>query len=92
MTILFQIMAGSMHRCSEGAVHLEEDCVGVLPTGEVRQWLNAEHNFDWIGKAMMSVFVVAVQDDWQNILFAATDGTAEGQVISDFKVVWAKDA
>ena len=75
-----QLLAGKMHYCTDPLVHREEECVGEELSGSAtRQWLNEPSNFDWIGRAVSTVYTVSTGADWNRIMFAAIDATDVGK-------------
>ena len=66
-----QLFQGKFWRCTDpSATHLDE-CVGTFvgpdgTTGE-RLWVNPVFNFDHIGRAMLTLFVVTTMDGWFDV-------------------------
>lgn len=45
-------------------------------------WVNQEYNFDDLGKALMSLFVLSSRDGWVNIMYTGLDAVGEDQQVS----------
>jgi len=74
-----QILGGRMMYCSDIHVHSQFDCVGVdNHTGQERLWLPRQLQYSWIGSAMLSMFVLASQDNWEMHMYAGIDATSKG--------------
>jgi hypothetical protein len=75
-----QILGGRMMYCSDIHVHSQFDCVGVdHHTGQERLWLPRQLQYSWIGSAMLSMFILASQDNWEMHMYAGIDATHKGQ-------------
>lgn len=46
------------------------DC---LAADSRNQWINRKYNFDDLGKALMSLFVLSSRDGWVNIMYTGLD-------------------
>ena len=74
-----QVLGGRLKYCSDIHVLYEDDCVGVDPmTGVQRTWLKRQLQYHAIGPAMLSMFVLASQDNWEMHMYAAIDATTGG--------------
>jgi voltage-dependent calcium channel T type alpha-1G len=75
-----QVMGGRLMYCSDIHALEQRDCVGIDPvTGESRMWLKRQLQYNWIGEAMLSMFVLASQDNWEMHMYAAIDATQKGK-------------
>jgi hypothetical protein len=74
-----ELLQGRMHYCSELLIFRQEDCTGTDVHGNARHWLNFDRNFDWFGESWVTVFIIGTLDDWQQVLFAATDSGGVGK-------------
>jgi len=50
-------------------VHTKEDCLA-YPN---HQWINSDYNFDHLGQALLTLFVIASKDGWVNIMYTGID-------------------
>ena len=62
--------------CSDPTIFHRQDCVGVAATGLQRRWETQDVNFDWIGDALVSVYVVSSGDHWPRRMYAGMDSTS----------------
>jgi len=83
-----ELLQGGMHYCSDQLIFLPEDCIGADAHGNARRWLNFDRNFDWFGESWVTVFIVGTQDDWQQVLFAATDSGGVGKGLQRHAQEW----
>ena len=56
--------------------------------GNTRHWLNFNRNFDWFGESLVTVFIVGTQDNWQQVLYAATDSGGVGKGLERHAQEW----
>ncbi|CUG88426.1 voltage-gated ion channel protein, putative [Bodo saltans] len=70
-----QLFAGAMRSCSNSPrpILTEVDCIAAGYT-----WENTGFNFDNLGQALLSLFVVSSLEKWQDVLFAAMDSVDAG--------------
>lgn len=61
--------------CNDARVFREQDCLGVFNTTQElpRYWQNEDHNFDNIGNAMLTLFVMASGDSWVDVMWSGVD-------------------
>jgi len=45
-------------------------------------WVNRKYNFDDLGKALMSLFVLSSRDGWVNIMYTGLDAVGVDQQVS----------
>ncbi|XP_063362295.1 voltage-dependent T-type calcium channel subunit alpha-1G-like isoform X2 [Cydia amplana] len=73
-----QLFKGAFFYC-EGAniknVKNKSDCLGI----EGNVWVNRKYNFDDLGKALMSLFVLSSRDGWVNIMYTGLDAVGVDQ-------------
>ena len=79
-----QLFAGTFWRCTDPSVAGVAECFGAFSdpaTGhsEARAWVNAVLNFDHIGNAMLTLFVVSTRDRWFDVALDAMDATEAGR-------------
>lgn len=53
------------------------DCLAI----EGNVWLNRKYNFDDLGKALMSLFVLSSRDGWVNIMYTGLDAVGVDQQV-----------
>ena len=54
------------------------DCVA----DKRNQWVNRKYNFDDLGKALMSLFVLSSRDGWVNIMYTGLDAVGVDQQVT----------
>lgn len=69
-----QLFKGSFYYCIKGDVTNRTECVSQY--GE-KAWVNQEYNFDDLGQALMSLFVLSSRDGWVNIMYNGLDAVGE---------------
>jgi voltage-dependent calcium channel T type alpha-1G len=76
-----QLFKGTFFYC-EGenikGVRNKTDCLAI--DGNV--WINRKYNFDDLGKALMSLFVLSSRDGWVNIMYTGLDAVGVDQQVS----------
>lgn len=76
-----QLFKGAFFFC-EGAnikhVKNKTDCLSI----EGNAWVNRKYNFDDLGKALMSLFVLSSRDGWVNIMYTGLDAVGVDQQVS----------
>lgn len=77
-----QLFKGTFFFC-EGenikGVKNKTDCLAIQ--GNV--WINRKYNFDDLGKALMSLFVLSSRDGWVNIMYTGLDAVGVDQQVSE---------
>lgn len=69
---------GTFYYCegpSLEGVKNSEDCLRIDGRN---QWINRKYNFDDLGKALMSLFVLSSRDGWVNIMYTGLDAVGVG--------------
>ncbi|KAL9871929.1 ca[2+]-channel protein alpha[[1]] subunit T isoform 1-T4 [Glossina fuscipes fuscipes] len=73
-----QLFKGTFFYC-EGEnikhVHNKTDCLSIPGNA----WVNRKYNFDDLGKALMSLFVLSSRDGWVNIMYTGLDAVGVDQ-------------
>ncbi|XP_049285506.1 voltage-dependent T-type calcium channel subunit alpha-1G isoform X3 [Anopheles funestus] len=73
-----QLFKGTFYYC-EGenikGVKNKQDCLDI----EGNVWINRKYNFDDLGKALMSLFVLSSRDGWVNIMYTGLDAVGVDQ-------------
>jgi len=71
------LLGGRTSYCTDVAVEAKANCSGVDESlGEVRTWRERQLTYGNIGSAMLSMFVLASQDNWEMHMYAGVDATA----------------
>lgn len=77
---MLQLFKGAFFYC-EGtnlkSVKNKSDCLAI--DGNV--WVNRKYNFDDLGKALMSLFVLSSRDGWVNIMYTGLDAVGVDQQV-----------
>lgn len=75
-----QLFKGTFYHCEGPAikhVHNKTDCLA-----DARNvWVNRKYNFDDLGKALMSLFVLSSRDGWVNIMYTGLDAVGVDQQV-----------
>ena len=71
-------MFGGMYAmCNDPTVNGRLDCVGTFEDERgfliSRAWMSLPYNFDWIGKAVLTLFETATLDEWLDVMYHAMD-------------------
>lgn len=84
---LLQLFKGAFFYC-EGtnlkSVKNKSDCLAI--DGNV--WVNRKYNFDDLGKALMSLFVLSSRDGWVNIMYTGLDAVGVDQQVLLKLLLW----
>lgn len=77
-----QLFKGAFYYC-EGPdiknVRNKTDCLA----DKRNVWLNRKYNFDDLGKALMSLFVLSSRDGWVNIMYTGLDAVGVDQQVRE---------
>jgi hypothetical protein len=65
-----QFLLGRMGSCSDTVVWRKEECAGVDASGVPLLWRTHPVNFDNLYRAIVAMFILATQDDWQGHMVA----------------------
>ena len=75
-----QLFKGAFFYC-EGpdviSVRNKTDCLA----DKRNTWMNRKYNFDDLGKALMSLFVLSSRDGWVNIMYTGLDAVGVDQQV-----------
>lgn len=81
----FQLFKGAFHYCKG------ENITGINNRSECEfrglKWENQKYNFDDLGKALMSLFVLSSRDGWVNIMYTGLDAVGENQQVIRLKLI-----
>jgi voltage-dependent calcium channel T type alpha-1G len=79
--LFLQLFKGAFYYC-EGPdiknVRNRTDC----ERNKENVWVNRKYNFDDLGKALMSLFVLSSRDGWVNIMYTGLDAVGVDQQVS----------
>ncbi|ESO07430.1 hypothetical protein HELRODRAFT_170765 [Helobdella robusta] len=74
-----QLFKGTFYHCDGPELYdvkNKSDCLG---KGVEYRWLNRKYNFDHLGHALMTLFVLASMDGWVNIMYSGLDAVGVDQ-------------
>ncbi|ESO12678.1 hypothetical protein HELRODRAFT_148954, partial [Helobdella robusta] len=74
-----QLFKGTFYYCdgpNVSSVKNKTDCTNMGPP---YRWINRKYNFDNLGQALMSLFVLASRDGWVNIMYTGLDAVGVDQ-------------
>ncbi|QDZ20321.1 voltage-gated calcium/sodium channel protein [Chloropicon primus] len=75
--IAVKYFGGKFSYCNDQEVYGRVDCVGsfIDDSGVLipRTWVLPEHNFDWVGKGVLTLFEIATLDEWLDVMYAGQD-------------------
>eukprot|EP01047_Picozoa_sp_COSAG01_P033914 COSAG01_NODE_2519_length_7522_cov_6.051192_1_plen_1559_part_10 len=74
------LFSGLMHRCSDGSVWGQPDCVGSIVTSceiGLRQWTLPVNNFDDVGSGFVTLYEVATLEGWVEVMHNTMDAADE---------------
>jgi voltage-dependent calcium channel T type alpha-1G len=78
---LFQLFKGTFYFCEgESIKGIKNKTECLSKHGNV--WINRKYNFDDLGKALMSLFVLSSRDGWVNIMYTGLDAVGVDQQVS----------
>jgi len=70
-----QLIGDTTSYCSDLYISNKADCNGLDDSGNLVEWRVRTMRYNWIGNAMLAMFILASQDNWQCAMYAATDAT-----------------
>lgn len=76
----FQLFKGMFFYCDGPNiknVRTKSDCLA----DKRNAWVNRKYNFDDLGKALMSLFVLSSRDGWVNIMYTGLDAVGVDQQV-----------
>ena len=81
--IAVKYFGGKFSYCNDPTVTGRVDCVGnyIDAAGILvpRTWTLPEHNFDWVGKGVLTLFEIATLDEWLDVMYSSQDITGTNQ-------------
>lgn len=81
-----QLFKGAFYYCDGPDiknVRNKTDCLA----DKRNMWLNRKYNFDDLGKALMSLFVLSSRDGWVNIMYTGLDAVGVDQQVREIHAV-----
>lgn len=76
----FQLFKGAFYYCkgeNSRGIRNKTECL----TDPNNMWVNQKYNFDDLGKALMSLFVLSSRDGWVNIMYTGLDAVGVDQQV-----------
>ena len=75
--IAVRYFGGKFSYCNDPSVSGRIDCVGNFIDSDgilmPRAWNLPDHNFDWVGKGVLTLFEIATLDEWLEVMYSAQD-------------------
>ena len=80
----FQLFKGIFYYCDgpdaeKGYIHNKTECLAL--SGNGNRWVNHKYNFDNLGQALMSLFVLSSKDGWVSIMYQGLDAVGIDQQV-----------
>ena len=82
--IIFQLFKGVFYHCEgpdQETVKNKTQCLEL--SGNGNKWVNHKYNFDNLGQALMSLFVLSSKDGWVNIMYSGLDAVGIDQQVGN---------
>ena len=77
-----QLFKGLFFYCEGPDAHSVENKTQCLElSGNGNRWINHKYNFDNLGNALMSLFVLSSKDGWVNIMYQGLDAVGLDQQV-----------
>lgn len=79
-SVMLQLFKGAFYYCKgEYARNVtnKQECTA----HPENKWVNQKYNFDDLGKALMSLFVLSSRDGWVNIMYTGLDAVGVDQQV-----------
>ena len=79
---MLQLFKGVFYHC-EGpdADYVKNKTQCLELSGNGNRWVNHKYNFDNLGQALMSLFVLSSKDGWVNIMYSGLDAVGIDQQV-----------
>ena len=82
--IFLQLFKGIFYYCdgpdaAKGYIHNKTECLAL--SGNGNRWVNHKYNFDNLGQALMSLFVLSSKDGWVSIMYQGLDAVGVDQQV-----------
>ena len=79
-----QLFKGVFYYCDgpdavKGYIHNKTECLAL--SGNGNRWVNHKYNFDNLGQALMSLFVLSSKDGWVSIMYQGLDAVGVDQQV-----------
>lgn len=78
--VMLQLFKGTFFHCEGPNVKHVRDKTECL-ADKKNTWVNQKYNFDDLGKALMSLFVLSSRDGWVNIMYTGLDAVGVDQQV-----------
>ena len=80
----FQLFKGIFYYCDGPGIEKlqiqnKDDCL--THSGSGHKWVNHKYNFDNLGQALMSLFVLSSKDGWVTIMYQGLDAVGIDQQV-----------
>ena len=80
--VLFQLFKGVFYHCEGPDADIVKNKTQCLElSGNGNKWVNHKYNFDNLGQALMSLFVLSSKDGWVNIMYSGLDAVGIDQQV-----------
>jgi len=77
-----QLFKGTFFHCEGPNIKHVRDKTECL-ADKKNTWVNQKYNFDDLGKALMSLFVLSSRDGWVNIMYTGLDAVGVDQQVRE---------
>ena len=85
--IPFQLFKGIFYYCDGPDAEFVRNKTQCLElSGNGNKWVNHKYNFDNLGQALMSLFVLSSKDGWVNIMYQGLDAVGLDQQVRQKKI------
>jgi len=78
-----QLFKGAFYYCDGPDIKNVRNKTDCLTSDKRNVWLNRKYNFDDLGKALMSLFVLSSRDGWVNIMYTGLDAVGVDQQVRE---------
>ena len=79
---VFQLFKGVFYHCEGPDAEIVKNKTQCLElSGNGNRWVNHKYNFDNLGQALMSLFVLSSKDGWVNIMYSGLDAVGIDQQV-----------
>ena len=79
---MFQLFKGVFYHCEGPDAEIVKNKTQCLElSGNGNRWVNHKYNFDNLGQALMSLFVLSSKDGWVNIMYSGLDAVGIDQQV-----------
>ncbi len=82
MSVSPQLFKGTFYHCIGPNLTDVTNKTNCLSNHPDNQWINQKYNFDDLGQALMSLFVLSSKDGWVNIMYQGLDSVGVDQQVN----------